>query len=66
MDKNLVLAVIFLITAYLFYLLHKSWLKTRKEKMLADDTFRKLNSLRLWIVIISLIILSILHFFKSF
>lgn len=65
MDKNLVLAIVFLTTAYVFYILHKSWLKTREEKTFANKSMTKADSFRHWIVIIVLVILSIVYFFKS-
>lgn len=64
--KNLILAVLLLLSAVLYYLLHRSWLKLKKNNIPASKQLTKIEVWKGWMLIIVSVILSIVYFYKSF
>jgi threonine/homoserine/homoserine lactone efflux protein len=64
--QNLLLGILLLTVAYLFYLAHKSWLnKINENDPNRPKALKKMQILKNWVFIIMFILCSIICFFKA-
>ncbi len=65
--ESLLKSFLFAILSFCAYLLHKEWLQNRKEKRESYVEFdTSMKKLRNWAIILFLVLISIVYFFKSF
>lgn len=64
--QSLILSIVFLIVTILFYLLHKSWIKTAKSNSPEIKQFTKIKVFRGYVLIVAGAITSLIYFIKSF
>lgn len=64
--EKLVISIIFCLSAILYYIVHKSWLKSRNKD---SSSFRPMTTFRTvkdWTIIIALSITSLFFLFQTF
>ncbi|MDA6070191.1 hypothetical protein NJT12_11235 [Flavobacterium sp. AC] len=64
MNYNLLYAILFSLTSFGFFKLHKWWLKARNESR-DSKSFTFAGALKHWIIIIGLAIAALINFFKA-
>lgn len=63
-DINLLYGFLLLLGAFVYYKIHKSWLKARNADITVHKPLTLLHKIKDWIIIIALLILSIINFCK--
>lgn len=63
-NADIIYGVLFLLGAFLYYKIHKSWLKTRNEDKSAHKPLTMIHKIKDWFIIFALIILALIYFLK--
>lgn len=62
-SKNLILSILFLVAAFIYFKFHKWWLSIRKDKeQVLNENFKIVGTIKDWMIICLFLVVSLLYF----